>query len=64
MTVRREAWCTDPVSLFVRPPDLVYSLIGVGFEELQSGCEMDTGRPLVEFYKRTDEIELLVPVLR
>lgn len=43
------------------PPE-VYSLIGVGFEELQSGCVMDAGRPLIEFYKRHDEIELLVPV--
>ena len=44
------------------PPE-VYAFIGPGFEELQSTSRTDETRPLIEFYKRYDAIELLVPVL-
>jgi hypothetical protein len=43
------------------PPE-VYGLIGPGFDELQSTTSVDPTRPLVEFYRRHDEIELWVPV--
>ncbi|MDX6299382.1 MAG: hypothetical protein QOF53_596 [Nocardioidaceae bacterium] len=43
-------------------PPGVYALIGPGFEELESKIPADRTRPLVEYYKRHDEIELWVPV--
>jgi hypothetical protein len=43
------------------PPE-VYSKIGPGFGELHALAEADTGRHDVEFYRRRDEIELLMPV--
>jgi hypothetical protein len=43
------------------PPELYYS-IGPGFDELESAGNVDRTRPLVEFYKRHDEIELWLPV--
>ena len=36
--------------------------IGPGFDELESLGRLDRTRPLVEFYKRHDEIELWLPV--
>jgi hypothetical protein len=44
------------------PPD-VYASIGPGFEELEGAGSVDRSRPLVEFYRRHDEIELWVPLL-
>lgn len=43
------------------PPGL-YELIGPGVEELEACGPVDRARPVVEFYKRHDEIELWVPV--
>lgn len=43
-------------------PPRVYSLIGVGFEELEAARPGDRGRPLVEYYKRRDQIELWLPI--
>ena len=48
--------------LWGEPPAL-YDLIGPGFKELQSVGPADRTRPLIEFYKRRDEIELWLPVL-
>jgi hypothetical protein len=44
------------------PPE-VYSRIGSGFTELHAMAEADTARHDVEFYRRRNEIELLMPVL-
>lgn len=43
------------------PPE-VYASIGPGLEELEAAGAVDRSRPLVEFYRRHDEIELWVPV--
>ena len=43
------------------PPE-VYASIGPGFDELEAAGATDQSRPLIEFYKRHDEIELWVPV--
>jgi hypothetical protein len=43
------------------PPEL-YASIGPGFEELEAAGRVDRARPLVEFYKRHDEVELWLPV--
>jgi hypothetical protein len=43
-------------------PPGVYALIAPGVEELESAGPLDHPRPLVEFYKRSDEIELWVPI--
>ena len=43
------------------PPDL-YTLIAPGFDEHESMSSVDQTRPLIEFYKRHDEIELWVPL--
>jgi hypothetical protein len=44
-------------------PPGIYALIGAGFEELEATIPAaDRRRPLVEYYKRHDEIELWVPV--
>jgi hypothetical protein len=40
----------------------VYELIGPGIRELEAAGPVDRSRPVVEFYKRSDEIELWVPV--
>jgi hypothetical protein len=43
-------------------PEL-YAKIAPGMDELLLREHVDPGRPLVEFYRRQDEIELWVPVL-
>jgi hypothetical protein len=43
-------------------PPSVYGLIAPGVEELESTGPVDDTRPVVEFYKRSDEIELWVPI--
>jgi hypothetical protein len=43
-------------------PPSVYALIAPGVEELESAGRVDETRPVVEFYKRSDEIELWVPI--
>jgi hypothetical protein len=46
----------------VGQPSEIYGRIGAGMHELQTMVEMDATRPLVEFYRRHDEVELWVPV--
>jgi hypothetical protein len=43
-------------------PPAVYGVIALGVEELVAAGPVDPARPVVEFYKRRDEIELWVPV--
>lgn len=43
------------------PPQL-YAQIGPGMAELERHAEVDSTRPLVEYYRRHTEIELRVPV--
>lgn len=43
------------------PPE-VYGHIGPGFEELAALGDVDPSRPLVEFYRRRDQVELWLPV--
>jgi hypothetical protein len=45
-----------------RPP-AVYAHIAPAFDELEKHADADPSRPLVEFYRRYDEIDLLVPVV-
>jgi hypothetical protein len=44
-------------------PPAVYEQIGPTFEELARLAEPDHRRPSLEFYRRFDEIDLLLPVL-
>jgi len=44
------------------PPD-VYDLIPTTMESLADRPDRDLTRPLLEFYRRRDEIDLMVPVL-
>ena len=44
------------------PPE-VYDRIGVGMAELEAAASRDTLRPLVEYYRRHDQVDLWVPVL-
>ncbi|HEY7048493.1 MAG TPA: GyrI-like domain-containing protein [Jatrophihabitantaceae bacterium] len=46
----------------VGAPPQVYERIGPGMKELESAANVDPDRPLVEFYRRHDEIELWVPI--
>ena len=46
----------------VGEPSVIYSLIGPGMDELRTMVEFDTARPLVEFYRRHDQVELWVPI--
>jgi hypothetical protein len=43
------------------PPE-VYERIGPGVQELEALGSVDRSRPVVEFYRRRDEIELWVPI--
>lgn len=43
-------------------PPAVYAQIGPTFEELEKHESPDLSRPLIEFYRRHHEIDLLVPV--
>jgi len=43
-------------------PSTIYAAIGDGMNELQAIQPVDTTRPLIEFYRRHDEVELWVPV--
>ena len=45
------------------PAPEIYASIGPGFEELESTHVVDGSRPLVEYYRRVDDIELWLPVL-
>jgi hypothetical protein len=46
----------------VGEPSVIYALIGPGMDELRTMVEFDTARPLVEFYRRHDQVELWVPI--
>lgn len=43
-------------------PARMYAQIGPGMTELKSIALLDATRPLIEFYRRHDRIDLLVPV--
>lgn len=43
-------------------PPAIYALIAPGVAELMAAGAADATRPIVEFYKRRDEIELWVPI--
>jgi hypothetical protein len=47
----------------VGEPPAVYQQIGPGMAELERLVGRDPSRPLVEFYRRRDQVELWVPVL-
>lgn len=47
----------------VGEPPSIYERISSGMQELRQLVEMDVTRPLIEFYRRHDQIELWVPVL-
>jgi hypothetical protein len=50
------------VRLTGEPPD-VYRLIGPTFERLSARPDRDRSRPGIEFYRRRDVIDLLLPVV-
>ena len=43
-------------------PPAVYEQIGPMLEKLESQVDVDRARPVIEHYRRRDEIDLLVPV--
>jgi hypothetical protein len=43
------------------PPEL-YDRIAPAFEAFEAACERDPSRPGLEYYRRHDEVQLLVPV--
>jgi hypothetical protein len=49
-------------SLAGEPPQ-IYERIGEGMQALEATAVRDESRPLVEFYRRRDQIELWVPIL-
>ena len=44
-------------------PPKIYELIGPTFERLSSRSDRDPSRPGIEFYRRRDVIDLLLPVV-
>ena len=44
-------------------PPAVYDLIAPTFQELAKDADVDTSRPSIEFYRRRDAIDLLLPIL-
>jgi DNA gyrase inhibitor GyrI len=48
------------VRLRGEPPE-IYEQIGPRMAELEAATDRDEHRPLIEFYRRRDEIDLLVP---
>ena len=58
---------TIPGGLYLRvrlrgePPE-IYEQIAPAMAELEASTDRDEDRPLIEFYRRYDEIDLLVPV--
>jgi DNA gyrase inhibitor GyrI len=48
------------VRLRGEPPE-IYEQIGPRMAELEASTDRDDDRPLIEFYRRRDEIDLLVP---
>jgi hypothetical protein len=41
----------------------IYEQIGPAVDALEAAVEVDRARPVVEFYRRHDEIDILVPVV-
>jgi DNA gyrase inhibitor GyrI len=57
---------TIPGGLYLRTrlrgePPKIYERIAPAMAELEAATDRDEDRPLIEFYRRRDEIELLVP---
>jgi hypothetical protein len=48
--------------LMGEPPEL-YDLIGPTFEQLSERPDRDSSRPGIEFYRRRDVIDLLLPIV-
>ncbi len=46
----------------VKPFDGNYTVIGPTFEQMAARADYDPTRPSVEFYRRMDELVLLLPV--
>ena len=46
----------------VGEPSVIFGLIGSGMDELHAMVKMDPSRPLVEYYRRHDRVELWVPI--
>jgi len=44
-------------------PPAIYDKIAEGMAELEAGAPRDASRPLVEYYRRRDQVDLCVPVL-
>jgi len=44
-------------------PPAVYEQIGPTVDALEAAVDVDRTRPVVEFYRRNDEIDILVPVV-
>jgi hypothetical protein len=44
-------------------PPMIYELIGPTFERLSGRPDRDPSRPGIEFYRRRDVIDLLLPIL-
>ncbi len=44
-------------------PSQIYPAIGDGMSELRALGPVDTSRPLVEYYRRHNEVELWVPIV-
>jgi hypothetical protein len=42
-------------------PSWIYPRIGLAVRELESHVEVDPDRPVVEFYRRHDQVELWIP---
>ena len=49
------------VRLYGEPP-AVYDLIATTFQQLAKQADVDPSRPSIEFYRRRDAIDLLLPV--
>ena len=43
-------------------PPAIYARIGAAFEALLEFAEPDPGRPLVEYYRREDQVDCLLPL--
>ena len=46
----------------VGEPEWLYARIAEGIEELRAMVDVDDARPLVEYYRRREQVELWVPV--
>ena len=54
--------CHDAFGRLVGDPPGIFERIGAGMAELRAAASADGTRPLVEYYRRHDHIELWVPV--